>query len=137
MKSRIKRPGHLIMDIVIGALCVLFVGIGFFTIKMINEEINFSYDVESFYYRLQDEDYSQMVEMYHTNEASNVKANEELKQYYGIAKYFEAASYYNVYETCKEQEKMNKYQVQMKNAEKEMGELSFVKDDINKKLGIR
>lgn len=133
---RNRRPAHIVMDIVIGVLCVLLVGAGAFTINMINEDINFRYDVESFYYRLQDEAYSQMVEMYYANEESGVKADEELKQYYGVAKYFEAASYYKAYKIVEEPEEMNKYEAQMKNAEKEMGELSFVSKQIDERLGI-
>lgn len=134
--KRKRRPAHIVMDIVIGVLCVLLVGAGAFTINMINEDINFRYDVESFYYRLQDEAYSQMVEMYYANEESGVKADEELKQYYGVAKYFEAASYYKAYKIVEEPEEMNKYEAQMKNAEKEMGELSFVSKQIDERLGI-
>lgn len=131
-----RKPTHFVMDIVIGILCVLVIGAGVFAVSMINEDWNFSYDVESFYYRLQNENYSQMVEMYHTNEAAGVKANEELKQYYGIAKYFEAASYYKAYEEAGDKANAEKYMNAMEEAEREMRDLTFVSDTICEKLGI-
>ena len=137
MNKNKKRPAHFILDILIGILCVLLVGAGVFTVKMINEDINFSYDADSFYYRLQDENYSTMVEMYYTNEASNVKADQELQQYYGVAKYFEAASYYKAYEIAKDFDQIKKYKAQMKDAENEMGQLKFVTEQIDEKLGIK
>lgn len=136
MNKRRRKPVHLILDIVIGIFSVLLVGAVVFTVKMINEDVNFHYDVESFYYRLQDENYSNMVEMYHMNEEAGVKSDAELEQYYGIAKYFEAASYYRAYQEAGEMEQMKKYEAQMKNAEKEMGQLEFVSDQIDEKLGI-
>jgi len=135
MKKR--KPLHLVLDILIGILCVLTVGTAAFTIKMLNEDLNFSYDEESFYWRFQDEDYGQMVEMYHQNEAAGVKEDEELRQYYGIAKYYEAASYYRAYEESGNKEAANQYRAQMEEAENEMGELGFASETIKEKLQIR
>jgi len=88
-----------ILDIAIGFLCVVCVAAAVFAVKEFRYSYDYSYDAESFYYRLEDGDFAQMVEMYHTNEAAGAEADEELSQYYGVAKYFEAASYYNIYES--------------------------------------
>ena len=139
MKNRVnkkRKPVHIILDIIIGVLCVCMVGAVIFTVNMLNEDLNFSYDEESFYYRLSDEDYGQMVEMYHMNNAAGVKDGATLEQYYGIAKYFEAASFYKAYSEAGDTEQADKYLAQMQEAEKQMGRLAFEKGKICERLGI-
>lgn len=134
--KRNKRPMHLILDIIIGVLCVITVGITIFTVNYLNEEMNYSFDEESFYYRFQDEDFGQMVEMYHQNEAAEVKADKVLKQYYGVAEYYEAASYYKAYKETGDHKQADKYFERMKEAETKMGELRFACEMICEKLQI-
>lgn len=130
IKEKVKRsPFHVILDLVIGFLCVVLVGTGIFAIQRFHEDWSFSYDADSFYYRLQDEDFGQMVEMYHVNEAAGAKADEELMQYYGVAKYFEAASCYKAFQESIYLEKMN-------TAKEQMGELNFVSETICEKLSL-
>ena len=131
-----RSPLHIVLDIVIGIMSVLAVGAVIFTINMFAEEWNYSYDAESFYYRLESEDYRDMVEMYYMNESAGVKPDEELEQYYGVAKYFEAASYYKVYQDDGDEEQMAKYLNRMEMAEEQMGVLSIAAEDIDDKLGL-
>lgn len=131
-----RGPVRFTMDIIIGILCVITVGAAVFMITILNEDWNYSHDADSFYYRLQDEDFGTMVEMYHRNKEAGVEGNQELKQYYGIAEYFEAASYYKIYQETGDETQMKKYYDQMENAKNRMGELSFVSDKICDKLEI-
>lgn len=131
-----KSPLHRVLDIIIGVLCVFIVLAAVLAIGMFKESWSYSYETDSFYYRLQDEAFGQMVEMYYTNEAAGVKADEELQQYYGVAKYFEAASYYKAYQDVEDGQQMLKYQEKMELAEEEMGELDFLSEKIYEKLGI-
>ncbi len=132
--NRKKKPIIIILDILIVVLTVCAVGAGVFAVNMLNETYASSYDTESFYYRLNDESYAQMVEMYYSNEMADVEADEELEQYYGVAKYFEAASYYVMYQKAGDQEKVIKYQEEMAEAKEDMGELAFVSDKIMSKF---
>ena len=78
-----------------------------------------------------------MVEMYQVNEAIGVDADEKLQQYYGIAKYYEAASYYKMYCQAGEKLQAKKYEQKMEQAKKEMGELDFASEMICEKLQIK
>ena len=131
-----RSPLHVVLDIVIGIMSVLAVGAVIFTINMFAEEWSYSYDAESFYYRLESEDYRDMVEMYYMYETAGVKPDEELQQYYGVAKYFEAASYYKVYHDAEDEEQMAKYLNRMEMAREQMGVLSIAAEDIDDKLGL-
>ena len=133
MKKK-RSPLHMVLDIVIGVLCVFFVAAMAFTVKSFHEEWGFYYDQESFYYRLEDEAFDSMVEMYYANELSGKKADASTEPYYGVAKYFEAASYYKMYQDAGDEIQMQKYYAQMKKAEEQMGNLNIVTSVIKGKL---
>ena len=130
------NPVNVTLDIIIGILCVMLVGAVAFAIHSFRENDSYSYSECSFYYRLEEESYGQMVEMYYCNEAAGVKAGEDMREYYGVAKYFEAASYYKIYRESGDSEKARGYQEKMEQALQEMGELRFVGDMICEKLEI-
>lgn len=131
-----RKSGHLLLDIIIGLLCVITVGAGAFAIFSFGENYSYSYEADSFYWRLEDEDFARMVEMYYANEAAGVEADEEMQQYYGVAKYFEAASYYKAYQEAQDLKNMELYYDKMESAMLEMNELDFLGETICKKLKI-
>ncbi len=138
MRTKKKRsPVILILDVVIGVLCVITVSVGAFAVASFREDWSFRFDADSFYYRLQDESYGTLVGMYYMNEAAGVEADEDMLQYYGVAKYFEAASYYKAYENVEDTKEMKKYQTKMKEAKSQMGELQFVSEKVDEELGIQ
>lgn len=136
IRKKSERLLHSVLDIIIGILCVALVGAFAYTINMIYEEYayGYSYSEDSFYYRLEDENFGGMVEMYHANEAAGVKPTEDMQEYYGVAKYFEAASYYKLYEAEGDQTRMEYYGERMDDALQEMGELKFLEEKILEKL---
>ena len=136
MNNKQKNPVHLVLDIVIGLLCLALVGAGAFAISMWQESFGWQYDADSFYYRLSDGDYGAMVEMYYLNEANDVRPDEELSMYYGVAKYFEAASWYKVYDDSGDAARAADYRETMEVAQKQMGALSMVAGDVKDALGI-
>ena len=131
-----RSPVILFLDIVIGVLCVLLVGALFFAIASFRENASYSYDEDSFYWRLEDGSFGQMVEMYYSNEAAGVEPTEDLLEYYAVAKYFEAASYYVLYQEDAP-EYAGYYQEKMETAAAEMGELAFLTEKIQKQLGVQ
>ena len=136
MVNKRKNPVHLVLDIVIGILCLALVGAGAFAISMWQESFGWEYDADSFYYRLSDGDYGAMVEMYYLNEAYNVEPDEELNMYYGAARYFEAASWYKAYSEAGDDSRAAVYRRTMDEAEQQMGALSMVAGDICQALNI-
>ena len=130
MNNKRKNPVHIVLDIVIGILCIALVGAGAFAVSMWQESFGWEYDADSFYYRLSDGDYGAMVEMYYSNESNNVKPDEELEMYYAVAKYFEAASWYKAYSEAGDSQWMVVYREAMDEAEAEMESLSMLAEDI-------
>jgi len=131
-----KNRKYFLADLLLGIMCVIVVGALAFAISMFREEYSYHYTADSLYYRLEDEDFGSLVEMYYANEAAGVKADEDMKEYYGVARYFEAASYYKLYAQVQDGAKAEYYQTQMEEAKKQMGALSFLDEKILEKLGI-
>ncbi len=136
MENKRKSPVNLVLDIVIVLLCFALVGAAAFAISSFHDSFGWAYDADSFYYRLSDGDYGAAVEMYYLNQANNVKADDELRQYYAVAEYFEAASFYKAFSYAGDELRAEKYLAHMDEAESRMGALSFEADKINERLGI-
>lgn len=131
-----KSTANRILDIVIGLLCVVLVGSAVFAVTSFRDASDIGYSESLFVYRLEEEDFDRMTEMYHSNEAAGIKADQKLEPYYGIAEYFEAASYYKAAVHTNDAEGMMHYRQKMDAAEQRMGELSFVSEIIREKLAL-
>lgn len=136
MNKTKKSPVNVVLDIVIVLLCLALVGAVAFAIDMYMESFAWSYDADSFYYRLSDRDYGAMVDMYYSNESNNVKPDEELEMYYAVAKYFEAASWYKAYSEAGDSQWMTVYREAMDEAKAQMGSLNMLAEDIRLALEI-
>jgi len=122
-----KRGINRLLDVLIGLLALALVGAAIFAVSSFRDSLDLGYDADSFYYRLTDGDYGAMVEMYYTNESLGIRADEELRQYYAIARYYEAASWHNAY---RDREEAARYLTEMEAARADMGPLAFVADEI-------
>lgn len=135
IKVQSKQPKLFVLDVIIAGLTVfLMMMIGYAV-----EEMSYSYNVydeDSFYWRLESEAYSGMVSMYHMNVAAGKGEDRELKEYYGVAKYFEAAADYKMYVEAGEDELAQKAWEKMEEASAQMGDFSMVKEKIDAKLGL-
>lgn len=135
IKVQSKQPKLFVLDLVIAGLTVfLMIMIGFAV-----EEATYShytYDEDSFYWRLESEDYASMVNMYYLNLAEGKGDERELQEYYGVAKYFEAAADYKMYIEAGEKELAETVFADMEDAYGQMGDFAIVKDKIDAKLGL-
>lgn len=134
-KRKTKSPIIIFLNIII-VLCCLGVIIAAFSMIRSFYYTNYSYSVDTFYYRLLEEDYPSMVRLYYENEENNVKEEGDLGEYYGVAKYFEAASYYKIYQESGDTVRANYQKEKMDAALKEMGDLSAEAERIKEKLDI-
>jgi len=135
IKKQSKQPKLFVLDIIVAGLtiCLLFM-IGFAV-----EEASYSYhayDENSFYWQMESEDYASMVTMYYNNVAVGKEKAKELQEYYGVAKYFEAASAYKMYVEAGETKLAQEALADMEVAYKQMGDFYMVKDRIDAKLGL-
>ena len=135
IKEQSRQPKLLVLDIIIACLTVFFV----FMIGYAVEEASYSfhyYDEDSFFWRLESEEYASMVTMYHMNVAEGKENVKELQEYYGVAKYFEAATEYKMYTEAGKEELAKEALQDMEEAYVQMGDFSMVKGKIDAKLGI-
>jgi len=137
VKVQSKQPKIFALDLLIGVLTVLFV----FMIGFAVREASYSwgyYDEDSFYWRMNDEDYPSMVSMYYTNVAKGKENVRELQEYYGVARYFEAAADYKMYIEAGENELAQEALMRMEDAYEQMGDFSMIKEKIDARLeGLR
>jgi len=135
IKEQSRQPKLFILDIIIAGLTVFLM----FMIGFAAEEMSYSYNVfdeDSFYWRLESEEYSGMVNMYYMNMAAGKGDAKELQEYYGIARYFEAAADYKMYIEAGDGESAKEAYAKMEEAYGQMGELAIVKKKIDAKLGL-
>lgn len=126
-----------IMNAVIVILCIILLIVIYQTVDeynyyftMPNKERSFANDVYA-------EDYASMVYAYYENTAEGFKGNAKMKEYYGVAKYFEAASFYKVYLETGDMTRVEKQEKKMEEAYEEMGEWSILQEEIDARLGIQ
>ena len=77
-----------------------------------------------------------MVQMYHRNVALGKGEEKELQEYYAVARYYEAASYYKIYLEKNDEDRRTKEFEKMQEAFSQMGDFSFVRDKIHKVLEL-
>ena len=141
MQNKIKQKRQdikiIILNVVIGVLVFFLLITGIYALEEFSYEFDNGYKEDIFLYRIKDERYNEMVRMYHENEAYGKEFDEEGQEYYAIAKYYEAASFYKAFSEAGDTERMERYLDKMEDAEEDMGAMSFTKDKIDEKLGIR
>ena len=137
-ETRIARQNaiNFILNFVIVILCIVTVICGCVAMHELVYEYSWTYDEDNFYYRIEDNDFYATVAMYHQNAAEGVKANNSMKEYYGVAKYFEAASLYRAFWETGDTARAEKQKVKMEEALPEMGGWHFLEDEIKEQLGL-
>lgn len=90
----------------------------------------------SFVYRLNDGDYNRMVQYYHENEGKDIEITSELREFYALARFYEAAVYYKGFQSTGDTARAAAYAEKMKAAERDLGELSGTQKKVLKLLEI-
>lgn len=132
MVNKVKNG---ILNVVIAALVILLAVMTWAALEEVSYS-SYAYDEDSFYWCLENEDYSRMITMYYTNLAEGKENDKSLQEYYAVANYFEAAADYKLYFQSGETERAEKLRNKMEEAYIRMGDLTVVKNKIDKKLGI-
>ena len=131
MKESMRKPVLFFMDLMIILLTVIL------TIELIAITgfafpfMETGHRTSAFLRRIQDQEYQKCVEYYYENEANGVEPDEDLKECYGVAKYYEAAWQRMRYLTSGEQELAKEAEAGMEAAAEEMGELQPVRERID------
>jgi len=90
----------------------------------------------SFWWEYESGRYSGSVKERYENEYNGVEMTEELAQCYAVSEYFEAASLYKTAVHTGKTDKAAEYKATMEDAYSRMGDVSYLAEDINEKLGI-
>ena len=119
-KLRLNRQKIItwILNAIIVILCFLLIMTASVTIESLYDTFSMPIDEDAFYNRIKYEEYYYMPSYYHQNTQAGFEGNAAMKEYYGIAKYYEAASLYKAYDTVGNTEQAQKYKelyLEMKN----------------------
>ena len=122
-----KKPLIFILDSIVSILSVLLLIIIVSAVGELIDDYHYASNEEPmFSYRMEEENYSEMVGMYYENVAAGRGDNAALQEYYGVAKYFEAATNYKLYLDAGENQKAAVWKEKMDEAFKQMGDFAFV-----------
>lgn len=136
IRTRKQSVVLVVMNVVIVILCI---GIFLCVIRLIRE-IQYSndekYDAKAMENCIRYDNYDSLSQYYHTNQVQNVKADADMKECYGVAKYYEAAVMYKAYQAVGDENRVVSEKEAMDAAYQEMGEWKITADTINKQLGI-
>ncbi len=135
IREQSRQPRLFILDVMIAGLTVFLMFMIGFAVEEATYDNNL-YDENSFYWRLESEEYASMVNMYYMNVAEDKENARDLQEYYGVAKYFEAATNYKMYVEAGKSELAEAAYEQMEEAYEQMGDFSIVKGKIDAKLGL-
>ena len=137
-KAREKKQSIVILflNCVIVVMCIIMLGFGYVAINSICDVFSSLETEESMHYRLEDGEFYRMVEAYHLNVQGGHEASEEMQEYYGVAKYYEAASLYKAFVENGDLERAERELEKMEEAKDEMGQWVIVESQIKEQLGL-
>ena len=137
-KQRIGRQQGilLIMKGVIGALCIVLFALVGVMIENLHDAFSNQISENALRSRVEYEKYALLVDYYYQNVAAGVAGNAAEKEYYGVAKYYEAASFYKAFSTVGDTERAAREKQKMDAAYEEMGGWQIAKEAIDAELGI-
>lgn len=140
MKNRgmlAKQKGlEVALNVIIIFMVLILLIMTLITATNFKDTIMFHYDTDDFAYDMGYKEYGGMVYKYYQNKAMNYQGNQELQEYYGVAKFYEAATLYKAYMTMGDTENSTFFQEKMKGAEAEMGDWIVLKEEILKELEL-
>ena len=137
-RDRIKRQSmvNMVLNIVIAGLCFLTLIMGGVAASNLHDTFSVGYDDKNLYYCVRDGDFVRLLEQYYTNVQEGHKGSFLAKEYYGVAKYYEAASLYKAYSETGDTVRADRELAKMEAALEEMGGWSMLEEDIKKQLGF-
>lgn len=137
IKKWILDKKLLPLNLIIVVLAVVVVALIMETIVEVKDYVESAQSSESsFVYGIDEQNYSRIVERYHYNVGSAGAENEKFKEYYAVAKYYEASFFYKAFEENGDAARAAEQKELMDAALAQLGEFAHVKEDIDTKLGI-
>lgn len=133
--DRWKNIKILLLDIgIIAAFLVLVFGIWKLAENVVYE-VNEGYSIGSLAVAVEREEYADLLIMC-SQDYGNKEQKKEYQEFYALADYYQAASWYKVYLNAKNTERAAIQQEKMNAAEEKLGRLSATKNRVDARLGI-
>lgn len=137
LKQQMKDVKLLVLNIIIIILAIVIVNLAWAA----GEEVMYCLipdeNKESqFYYAIEGENYDYVVSMYHENVVNGFGDKKNLQESHGAAKYLEAAFFYKMFAEAGDAERAQVQKTAMEEAALQMGDMTFLTEQINEKLGI-
>lgn len=129
MRERFREESRhivlLLLDIAVAVMCVIVIGSLWRTVSEFYIILDQNYVANSFYYRIQDENYALLSEMTWSNRMYGRGEKEDFQEYYAIADYYDAAVQYYMCRKEGDTTGAERWQEKMKDAESRMGDLKL------------
>lgn len=132
-----KHLGIIALDLVIVAMCVVFVCTAASAIVSFHDAYDRGYKSDSLSYRLRDENYAMLAEMTWKNRTYGKGEDADSQEYYAVADYYEAAILYHLYLESGDADRTEKWLAKMEDAESRLGVFKAEKQKIDQMLGIQ
>lgn len=129
-----KKIGIVLNIIIVVLVFILLIMMGW-TVNSFRDAYT-GYNAKSFSYNIEYRDFCGLVSKYYENISCGHPESKALLEYYGIAKFYEAATLYKAYDTVGDAEYAEIFRNKMKLAEGEMGKWIMLKDSILEELKI-
>lgn len=140
MNNKAKNGKVKVINWILNILIIVAAFFFLITAGVMIEEFSYvttaTHSENSFYNALEAKNYSTMVGNQYRNILEGHEGNATMQEYYGVARYYEAASLYKAYAEVGNEELAAAFLEKMKQEESEMGGWTIAIDDIHKQLGI-
>lgn len=132
-----KQLGIIALDLVIVAMCVVFVCTAASAVMSFHDAYDRGYKSDSLSYRLRDENYAMLAEMTWRNRMHGMGEDVDLQEYYAVADYYEAAIQYRLCLEAGDADRAEAWLAKMNDAERRLGVFSPEKEKLDQMLGIQ
>ena len=126
----------MVMNIVIVVIGIIMVICGFVATSNLYGRYSMPNTDRSMYYCINGGDFERMVSMYHQNVQAGFGDDRRMQEYYGVAEYYEAASFYKVFLDAGDTARAEREKAKMDTALVRMGGWSIVEQEVRAQLGI-
>lgn len=137
-QKRSKRQNIMLigMNIVIGVLCLILLGRVVSMIESVVYACGRSVNAGQLERDVRYDDFANLLGDYYTDMTTGARTNAEIKEYYGVAKYYEAMFWYKAYMETGDQERASEELKKAEEAYDEMGSWNILAESIGNILSL-
>lgn len=137
MKTLIGRMNVIVLNCVIVLLAVLLVFTTYKASCSWGDVRSGFIDEETFVWNIENNRWVELSNFYYANMSYVDTREDEFADIYGVAKYFIASTYYDIYVKNGDEERADKYRLLQEQAKQEMGEYQKLCSEINLTFGMK